>query len=56
MPPLHQSKTIHLLENLNETDDLSAFVRGMCNPFSKDIVSIVRAYCWRRAIENVACG
>eukprot|EP00544_Gedaniella_sp_CCMP2646_P006118 CAMPEP_0202497394 /NCGR_PEP_ID=MMETSP1361-20130828/22663_1 /ASSEMBLY_ACC=CAM_ASM_000849 /TAXON_ID=210615 /ORGANISM="Staurosira complex sp., Strain CCMP2646" /LENGTH=244 /DNA_ID=CAMNT_0049128983 /DNA_START=27 /DNA_END=761 /DNA_ORIENTATION=+ len=37
MPPLHQSETIPLLENLNETDDLSAFVRGMRNAFSNTL-------------------
>jgi hypothetical protein len=37
MPPLDQSKMIRLLENLNETNDLSAFVLGMCNAFSKTL-------------------
>ena len=37
MPPLHQSETIQLLESLNETDDLSAFVRGMRNAFSNTL-------------------
>jgi len=33
-PVLHQSDLAPLLENLNTTDDLSAFVRGMRNAFS----------------------
>jgi hypothetical protein len=37
MPPLHPSETMQLLENLNETDDLSAFVRGMRNAFSNTL-------------------
>jgi hypothetical protein len=37
LPPLDQSKMIRLLENLNETNDLSAFVLGMCNAFSKTL-------------------
>ena len=33
-PPLNQADLTSLLQNLNETDDLAAFVRGMRGVFS----------------------
>jgi hypothetical protein len=37
VPPLPRPETNSLLVNLNESDDLSAFVRGMRNAFSNTL-------------------